>query len=644
MKKLLTMTVAAWLCLAVTKPVYGQFDDAGVADRGDRHQGNAIAGDIFGGSAIAGSYETEIRFNPLTVFSGNPFPQGYVVSLDNNGNPLWMTNFESSLGTVECLNIIGHTAPTSNYTVCGYFQGELTIIGPNQTWAIAPNFDGFFVVRLDASGDPVSGVYGGASGTAARANSVDFMYNFLPNDYVLVTGFYEGSMDVFDLQSTAQLNGTTIPGMGMRDVFIMKIDLGVGVVTPLALSSIGGNGDDEGNGISSDNQGNVMVCGVHSNNARIFEDITGSFDGGVYGGKIMPTSGGDDAFLVKFNSTFNYQWNQLFRSPDEPIATDIDVSKQDALGVDGITVISGIFYDDLDFLKEVYSPGQTITPQFTLTDPIMNTAFGKSWVAAIDQNGNLLWANKMSSFSFDCEARAISYEGGNSDVVAVVGLADHGMDIFAGNTWVATGQLAPPAPVISDPDLVTGDDMEGYITVFTGVQVPGGGALHAGRLMGFEDTGIGPGFLDDITMGVSTRLGGSFVTTGFTTSSNARFRPFVFPNPSCTTSCSARAFYASIPFMGVPRLANPNIEASPLQKLTINPNPTSGIFQLSLTTEIPGAHGFIFDSFGRKVSEVVFTEGNLNQSVDLTDLAAGIYAVKIYGAGGIELTSKIVKQ
>jgi hypothetical protein len=92
--------------------------------------------------------------------------------------------------------------------------------------------------------------------------------------------------------SVANFGGTSIPTNGMADMFIVKYNTN-GVQQWVAHG--GGGFDDEGRAVSVDTAGNVFVCGYFRNTA-------------TFGAFSLASSGNRDAFLAKLDANGNFAW------------------------------------------------------------------------------------------------------------------------------------------------------------------------------------------------------------------------------------------------------------------------------------------------------------------------------------------------
>ncbi|MBI3875485.1 MAG: immunoglobulin domain-containing protein, partial [Verrucomicrobia bacterium] len=135
-----------------------------------------------------------------------------------------------------------------------------------------------FVAKYTSAGNVVwATAYGGAGSETTAALRVDNAGN------VYVAGSFSGS---------TQFGTNQFPSQGLNDAFVAKFDTNG---TVLWVQQIGGAGDDFGDGVAVDGNGNVYV--------------TGSFQGFVtIGTNNLISQGSDDIFTAKFDSTGNILW------------------------------------------------------------------------------------------------------------------------------------------------------------------------------------------------------------------------------------------------------------------------------------------------------------------------------------------------
>ncbi len=177
---------------------------------------------------------------------------------------------------------------------------------------------------------------------------------------VYSTGYYAGTVD-FD-PGAGTFNLTSVGGSS--DLFVQKLDAQGQFLWAMSL---GGTGQDTGNGIAIDSLGNIYLTGSF--------EATVDFDPSA-GVSNVTSRGMRDAFVSKFDSSANLQWAKAFGGPTR--------DDSEAIAVDGVgnVVVGGAF------------SGTTLID----FDPGSGTSFlrGKgasdSFVSKFDSSGNFSWA------------------------------------------------------------------------------------------------------------------------------------------------------------------------------------------------------------------------------------------------------------
>ncbi|MBW2455044.1 MAG: hypothetical protein JRI68_11065, partial [Deltaproteobacteria bacterium] len=180
-----------------------QFGDA--ADQ----VGYAIAVDGSGNVVVAGEFDGVLALGS-EVHTSTAEADIFLAKLSFNGSVLWSKSFQSAFPKDPWDLVIG---AADAITLVGSFEGTLDLgDGPLSS---AGSSD-MFVARYSASGSPLWSKRFG-DGSYQQASSA-FP---ISGDGVVVTGVMEGNVD-FD--------GTVANGFGGKDVFVVKLDSGGGVV------------------------------------------------------------------------------------------------------------------------------------------------------------------------------------------------------------------------------------------------------------------------------------------------------------------------------------------------------------------------------------------------------------------------------
>lgn len=287
--------------------------------------GRDIAVDHDGAVYITGDFQGTIDFNPgeevfnLTANGGTSI---FVLKLSNIGEFLWARSF-GGLG-IDIGNGIA-ISPLDEVYVCGKFYNDVDF-NPGGTPLILTStseFEDAFILKLNSSGQTqwAYGI-GGSSIDAAVSVSTDALGN------VLCTGYFSGSCD-FQTNGTETVNRTS--QAGSEDVFVLKTTANGDY---LWVQTFGGNNIDWPYALCSDGNNNVFVSG--------FFRQTVDFNPGIEE-ENLSSAGMNDAFVVKFNSSGNFQWVRKFGSSDMDGAAGLQCDAA------GNIVVSGSFASTVDF-------------------------------------------------------------------------------------------------------------------------------------------------------------------------------------------------------------------------------------------------------------------------------------------------------
>ena len=253
--------------------------------------GSSIAVDALGNVYGTGHFSSTIDFDPnagvynlVGQGSGNTF----IFKLSSLGNLVWAKSLGSAnFSTGLSVNVDN----TGNVYTTGFFYDDLDVdpsSNINNLYASSGVGRQTYVSKLDKLGN-----YVWAKKIAGSQNDVGYSIATDVSGNVLVTGFFEGNGD-FD-PSSGIYNLTSI---GNKDVFISKLD---SLGNLLWAHSIGSQGYDLANIISSDLQNNIYVVGTTKQGKFYFNLGVDSFN------LNFPTFG-EHCFIAKFDPTGNFIW------------------------------------------------------------------------------------------------------------------------------------------------------------------------------------------------------------------------------------------------------------------------------------------------------------------------------------------------
>jgi gliding motility-associated-like protein len=335
-------------------------------DFGGNDEGYSVSTDTWGNVFITGKFTgPTITFGTQTLTrtgTGNL----YIVKYDTKGNVLWAKSPSGGYSEGRAVS----TDFDGNVFVTGYFEGSITFGSITLTKA------GIFIVKYDPNGNVLWAKGAGGSNDEGNSVSADAIGD------VFVTGNYTSSTIVFGL--------TTLTNLGSKDVFIVKYDPNGNV---LWAKSAGGSSYDEGNSVSSDRGGNVLVTGQYGSQTIVFDTSVLTNSSSVC----------TDLYIAKYDANGNLLWVKSEGGSNFDEGWGVCTDRANNIFLTG------------DFA----SPSLTLGP-FTLT----NTGNYDAFIAKFDPNGNILWAKSAEGvgmdFGFSVSTDTVGnvfMSGGNNDKI-----------------------------------------------------------------------------------------------------------------------------------------------------------------------------------------------------------------------------------
>ena len=267
---------------------------------------NTVTTDSSGNVIVAGSYNS----NPLNIYAANGTTvsftlanggaglEVFLVKYDSSGTPLWArriggvgNNFGYSVSTDSSGNVI--VAGSYSSTTLNIYAANGTTV--SLTLANTGSGD-VFVVKYNSSGTPQwARRMGGTDNDIANSVTVDSSGN------VIVAGSYSSApLNIYAANGTTV--SFTLPNTGAGvEPFVVKYDSSG---TPLWARRLGGSGSDNGQSVSVDSSGNVIMAGYYNSNpVRIY-----AADGTTILFTLVRTGTTNDVFVVKYDSSGTPLW------------------------------------------------------------------------------------------------------------------------------------------------------------------------------------------------------------------------------------------------------------------------------------------------------------------------------------------------
>jgi len=267
-------------------------------------------------------------------------------------------------GTEYNLSYSITTDATGNIYTTGYFSGT-TDFDPGIGTYNLTSFGSvdIFVSKIDASGNFMwAKQFGGSDGEFGLYLILDITGN------IYLTGGFSGTVD-FD----SGVNTYNLTALGISDAFISKIDASGNFVWAKQFGRTGSN--VMGSSLAVDASSNVYSTGYFSGTVDFDPEI------GVYN---LTSSGNDDIFISKLDSSGNFVWAKRIGGTDTDGGVDIKVDDS------GSNIYyTGEFRGTVDF-----DPNGGV---FNLT----SSGSRDIYISKLDAAGNLVWAKKIGGSGAD---------------------------------------------------------------------------------------------------------------------------------------------------------------------------------------------------------------------------------------------------
>ena len=256
---------------------------------------SGMAADVNGNLHITGWFSGSITSGSTTLTSAGA-SDALVVKFNNSGEWVWAKSFG---GTGDDKGGGIDTDSAGNVYVNGTFR-SMTI---GSTVLTSVGLDDLFVMKLDSTGNSlwVSKV-GGSGNEYIQPTGNNLAVDAAGNSYVV------GEAGV----GPVTVNGTTLTGSGAADLLIAKFDSsGAAIWGARAGSTL----TDQMDGVVVDAQGNAYITGL----------VRGST---TFGSTTLTPFGLQDGFVAKINSAGVWQWATIFGSAGNEFVYGVAIDRE----------------------------------------------------------------------------------------------------------------------------------------------------------------------------------------------------------------------------------------------------------------------------------------------------------------------------
>ena len=434
---------------------------------------------------------------------------------------------------------------------------------------------------------------------------------------------------------------------GNGDGFLIMFDSN----EDLKLSTfLGGDGEDAINGITIDNNGNVYVCGITSDDSNFPIGNSGVYDQTTYGG------GNFDGFVIKYNSDISHNWGTLFGGNGDDIFNNIAHDSQNNIYLVGQTSSSTPASSNAGTSPCPTTSFNCLVPptgQYPMCDPGGNAFFQFDGLC---NNGIFrgVFDGTITEFDTDGELIWSTYYGGDlEDNITGIAINEDDLIFFTGSTFSQTffptrlhggmyldSDINPP---ISGKNVFLGhfdSDISNYHDLSWGTFYNSFGQSHP---LSFEESASAICVFDDPV------IQGAYYwyMVGQTSSTNCFIRNFpccpqAHLSPFVANSDGLISRFSSLS-MWMPKVQEIKNE---IGNIRLYPNPASSTLKVKInfnklseySIQITNVTGNII--YRNTVSDRIFSE---TIQLNLDDFSNGIYFLSVLTVDGI-ISSKFLIQ
>lgn len=576
---------------------------------------------------------------------------GYVTKLDTAGNLIWAKNVVDSYSTAvtrgisidgaENIYIDGYfssmadfdPSPTASYILSGYsadafiskldsagnFQwakswgtsggqwsydnsvdpwGNVYVVTFNQgTTDFDPGPDTFNISKLGTvvSKLNTSGIFQWArliSPLVSTQNSSGFGLATDLLGAVYVTGRFQGVNDFDPGADTFNLNS-----IGGLDVYVWKLDTAGSFLWAKAM---GGTGDDIGQSITVDDDGNIYTTGTFST-AADFDPSTVTYN--------LVSGGGTDVFIHKMSQDFCV-----------PTSMAITLTGCDSLALNGQTYYASGTYNQT--LINADGCDSLLTIYLTINTASQNTIIMPAQCDSISVNGETYTTSgtftQMHQNAKGCDSTLYVVVTINNSTVDTLNETACKSFVFNGHTYTQSGFY----PVSYSGSLGCDSTVILHLTIpdINTAVTHNGAVLHAGA------TGVGYQWFNCTTQTVIFGANGQ----SYTASANGSYAVIITQG-----GCKDTSGCTTVSITGIAEVDNGN-------QVRIYPNPAEGKVTITASRPLHNATVTLTDIAGKIIKVQTKINGD-RYSLDITSFAPGVYIAEIEEEGRKAIL-KLVKQ
>ncbi|ESU29081.1 hypothetical protein FLJC2902T_11180 [Flavobacterium limnosediminis JC2902] len=593
---------------------------------------NKVTLDSTGAIYAAGTFSQKIDFDPspqiATLTSENDGNDIFIAKYTPTGSYLWVKSIKGI--NSETMSLSSTTTDANgNLYIAGYFFGTVDFDPSNNTAPLTSvGFGDLFIAKYDSNGNYLWAKTIGKTSNYIDSNTIKSIATD-SNGNLYISGHFYNSLD-FDPSAASAV----LTAVQFQDIFFAKYNTSGNYIWAKA---IGGNWYDKSNALHATSSGNIFIAGSFSDtvdfdpspavtnlmaggqNAMYFAayDTNGNFiwvkgftgldygefesiavnqSGQLYlSGKfvgsvdfdpsenvaIQTSIGSINSFIAKYNSNGSYLWAKPISGSSMPNVNTI------ALDSEANPIIAG------DFGVQYQSPGTTITFDPVIPGTTFTTLGGRDlFLAKYDINGNYLWAKTAGGLL--------------DETVSSMAMNSNGEMIVTGS-FMLTSDFDPSETTFNLTS-INGSDM--FLAKYKEC-----------RPIPVTVTRIGNALIATTSADSYQWVDCNNHNTPITGATNALFTPSVSGNYAVViTAGGCRSTSGCQTYLSV--------NSALAQSVLLYPNPSSGIFKVTLPYAYEKTTVRVSDLTGKTIKEWNF-ETQQEFEISLEAAANGIYFVQL---------------
>ena len=224
----------------------------------DQENAEGVCADTVGNVYLAGSFNSDsMQFDNITLICSSNNFDTYIVEYDPYGNAIWAENAQGN-DWDETRSVA--LDKSGNIYLSGHFKSDSLKFGSEILYKSASNNIDMFLVKYDPNHQVM---WARRSGGNIWSWVYPYEITIAPQGNIWITGVFVGDGLIF--------NSTVLPNHGSYDFYITKYN---GFGEFLWAESIGGEGMDWGQGLTTDHFDNYYLAGYFESSFMVIGDTS----------------------------------------------------------------------------------------------------------------------------------------------------------------------------------------------------------------------------------------------------------------------------------------------------------------------------------------------------------------------------------